>query len=57
MTGTAVNVYRGNACFLLWAVGEVMWLAYDFRQGLWSRAVLDLLGLSFAVWGAWVNIK
>ena len=56
MTGTVANVYRRNLCFILWAVGEVMWVGYDASIHFWSRLNLDLLGLTLALWGAWVNI-
>lgn len=56
ITGTVINVKRGNSCFLFWLVGEVMWTAYDITLGLWSRTLLDMLGLALAAWGAYENI-
>lgn len=56
LTGTVINVKRINWCFVCWAVGEVMWLAYDMRTGNSARAVLDAVGLALAVWGAWENL-
>ena len=56
IAGTIVNVKRMNACFAFWLVGEVMWLAFDIRQSLASRAILDLLGIALAAWGIWENI-
>lgn len=56
LTGTVINVKRINACFIFWLVGEVMWLAFDIRQALPSRALLDAVGIVLAVWGAWENI-
>ena len=55
IAGTVVNVWRCNACFAFWFVGEVMWAAFDWRTGLHSRLVLDLLGISLAVLGAYRN--
>lgn len=55
ISGTVVNVWRFNACFALWFVGEVMWAAFDVSQGLWSRMVLDLLGVALAALGAYRN--
>lgn len=55
LAGTAVNIRRANLCFYLWIVGEAMWSAYDLRLGLYSRSVLDMVGLALAILGAWVN--
>ena len=51
LAGTALNVKKNVACFYLWAVGNIMWLAIDICLGLTSRALLDLVQLIFAVWG------
>ena len=56
IAGTVVNVWRCNLCFALWLVGEVMWAAFDWRTGLHSRLVLDLLGVALAALGIWRNI-
>ena len=42
-------------CFYLWAVGNIAWLGFDVASGLYSRAVLDIVHLAFAIWGifAW----
>ena len=56
LAGTAINVKRINWCFLFWIVGEIMWVAYDVRQALASRTILDLVGLALAAWGAWENL-
>lgn len=42
-------------CFCLWAVGEVMWAAFDIHHHLYSRFALDFLGLVLAVVGAIKN--
>lgn len=55
ISGTVVNVWRYNACFALWFVGEIMWAVFDVMEGLWSRMVLDLLGLALAALGAYKN--
>ena len=55
ITGTVINIKRINWCFYLWAVGEVMWVIYDLSQNLWSRTMLDLLGLVLALIGIYVN--
>lgn len=56
LSGTVINIRRNNLCFILWAVGEVMWVIYDIGQGLYSRTILDAAGLALAIIGAWVNI-
>ena len=52
LTGTALNVRKNIWCFYLWSVANVAWLGFDVRSGLYSRAVLDLVHLAFAIWGA-----
>lgn len=56
MTGTVVNVWRINACFVLWFVGEVMWTCIDLENGVHSRVLLDVMGASLAALGIWKNI-
>ncbi len=55
LAGTALNVRKNILCFYLWAVGNVAWLGFDVASGLYSRAVLDIVHLAFAIWGifAW----
>ena len=51
LAGTVLNVKRSRWCFVLWIAGNIAWMIYDVRSGLYSRAVLDLVQLGFAVWG------
>lgn len=53
LTGTLLNVKKNVLCFYLWAVGNIAWLVYDLLTGLYSRAMLDLIQLGFALWGIW----
>lgn len=53
LTGTVLNVKKNVLCFYLWAVGNIAWLVYDLLTGLYSRAMLDLIQLGFALWGIW----
>lgn len=53
LIGTVLNVKKNVLCFYLWAVGNVAWLVYDLLTGLYSRAMLDLIQLGFALWGIW----
>ena len=55
LTGTIINIKRNNWCFEFWVVGEILWVAFDIGQGLWSRTILDLLGLALAVVGIYEN--
>ena len=52
LTGTILNVRKVRWCFHLWAAGNIAWLAMDLHNRLYSRAVLDLVQLILAVWGA-----
>lgn len=51
LAGNALNVKKNVACFYVWMLGNVCWLAYDIATGLYSRATLDLIQTGFAVWG------
>ena len=51
LIGTILNVKRMRACFYLWAIGNILWLILDLKSGLYSRALLDLVQLGFAIWG------
>ena len=59
LAGTALNVRKNVLCFYLWSVGNLAWLGFDVASGLYSRAVLDIVHLAFAIWGifAWRNDK
>lgn len=51
LLGTILNVKKKSLCFYLWTVANMMWAIYDFKTGLYSRMILDLVQLGFAVWG------
>ena len=55
LTGTILNVKKNSLCFWLWAVGNIAWLCFDIATGTYSRALLDVVQLAFAIWGivAW----
>ena len=59
LAGTVLNVRKNILCFYLWSVGNIAWLTYDIASGLYSRAVLDVVHLAFAIWGifAWREPK
>ena len=52
LAGTILNVKKMRLCFHLWAIGNIMWLAFDMKGGLYSRAALDIVQLALAMWGA-----
>lgn len=51
LSGTILNVKKMNFCFYLWLLGNILWLCIDIYNGLWSRAVLDIVQGALAVWG------
>ena len=55
LAGTVFNVRKNILCFYLWSVGNLAWRGFDVASGLYSRAVLDIVHLAFAIWGifAW----
>lgn len=57
--GTILNVKKLNTCFYLWLIGNILWLCIDIYNGLWSRAILDIVQGVLAVWGIieWRNNK
>lgn len=46
-----MNVKKMRTCFLFWALGNILWFIYDVWVGLYSRAILDIVQLGFAIWG------
>lgn len=59
LVGTVLNVKKIRFCFILWTIGNLLWLALDLYNYLYSRALLDIIQLLLAVWGyiAWKNEK
>ena len=51
LTGTVLNVKKINLCFWLWLIGNILWLCIDIYNGLWSRAILDIVQGVLALWG------
>ena len=51
LTGTVLNVKKINFCFWLWLAGNILWLIIDISNGLWSRAILDIVQGALALWG------
>ena len=51
LAGTVLNVKKVRWCFHLWTIGNLLWLAIDLRNSLYSRALLDFVQLVLAIWG------
>ena len=51
LTGTVLNVKKNKLCFILWLIGNILWLIIDIRNGLISRAILDIVQGALALWG------
>lgn len=51
LTGTILNVKKIKFCFWLWLIGNILWLIIDIKNGLWSRAILDIVQGVLALWG------
>ena len=51
LTGTVLNVKKNKLCFVLWLIGNILWLIIDIRNGLISRAILDIVQGVLALWG------
>lgn len=51
LLGTILNVKKINFCFYLWLLGNILWLCIDIYNGLWSRALLDVVQGILAIWG------
>ena len=55
LSGTVLNIKKNALCFWLWSAGNIAWLCFDVATGTYSRALLDVVQLGFAIWGifAW----
>ena len=51
LTGTVLNVKKNKLCFVLWLIGNILWLIIDIKNGLISRAILDIVQGVLALWG------
>lgn len=59
LAGTVLNVKKIKFCFIIWTIGNILWLALDLYNSLYSRALLDIVQLILAIWGylAWTKEK
>lgn len=53
LIGTILNIKKNNLCFYIWLITDIVWLLFDFHTGVYSRALLDLVQVCFAAWGAY----
>jgi nicotinamide riboside transporter PnuC len=51
LVGTILNVKKIKFCFILWTIGNFLWLMMDLYNHLYSRSLLDIVQLILAVWG------
>ena len=51
LIGTVLNVKKNKWCFVLWLIGNILWLIIDIKNGLISRAILDIVQGILALWG------
>jgi len=55
LVGTILNVKKIQFCFILWTIGNFLWLILDLYNKVYSRSLLDIIQLLLAIWGyiAW----
>lgn len=55
LIGTVLNVKKIQFCFVLWTIGNFLWLILDLYNKVYSRSLLDIIQLILAIWGyvAW----
>lgn len=55
LIGTVLNVKKVQFCFVLWTIGNFLWLILDLYNKVYSRSLLDIIQLVLAIWGyvAW----
>lgn len=51
LIGSVLNVKKIKLCFVLWLTGNALWLCIDVYNGMWSRAVLDVVQSIITIWG------
>ena len=51
LLGNYLNCRKVRSCFLVWIVCNLCWLAFDIINGIYSRAVLDIVQTAFSIYG------
>lgn len=49
--GMILNVKKMKACFIVWLIGNTVWLLIDIYSVAISRVILDIAQQAFNVWG------
>lgn len=49
--GKIANNKRRRWCFIIWIIGDSLWVAYDLYLEVYSQAALMFVYLCLAVWG------
>lgn len=58
-TGMVLNVKKKKACFVMWLIGNTIWLMIDIHSMAVSRVILDVIQQIFNLWGIieWRKLK
>ena len=49
--GMILNVKKMKACFVVWLIGNTVWLLIDINSMAISRVILDIAQQIFNAWG------
>lgn len=57
--GMILNVKKMKACFVVWLIGNTIWLIIDIKSLAISRVALDIMQQIFNLWGLieWRKVK
>lgn len=57
--GMILNVKKMKSCFVVWLIGNTIWLLIDIQSMAISRVILDIMQQIFNLWGLieWRKIK
>jgi nicotinamide riboside transporter PnuC len=53
LLGTVLNIYKKQACFVLWTVTNFYFCIYDFCIGATAQSALFAVYFILALWGLW----
>lgn len=51
LIGMMLNVKKNKACFIMWLIGNMIWLLIDVYSMAISRVILDVIQQIFNLWG------
>lgn len=49
--GSILNVKKMSVSFLIWTIGNVVWIYVDAKMGSFPRVALDVINLWTSTWG------